>query len=313
MIRERFSVQVRAAGWFYECGAVVQRLARLSVEEKIAGSSPASLAQMLERTCSRSSADRTRFCEDRGHRFKSYREHFLALEGECAGVRSLSRKQVGGQPLGFETSAFRGSDNKWRVNPGGRGLAWKAKRRRKALGSDSSALRSDVTTRCRSSEDRASAFEAERREFDSLRQLFGTQLAPVAQRRRHLSYKEAHHDAGSSPAGSIGSMIKGRQAPGGSGGLFAKECAPSGVRFDSCAFRRRKDYDQDRPISCGRSRPSRESQPPMPLASESAPESLTRGGRVSSTRAARTGNSSTNRPRPPRPVSRAGLRQAEGE
>jgi hypothetical protein len=29
------------------------------------------------------------------------------VEGECAGVRSLFRKQVGGQPLGFETSAFR--------------------------------------------------------------------------------------------------------------------------------------------------------------------------------------------------------------
>ena len=62
-----------------------------------------------------------------------------------------------------------------RVNPGGRGLAWKAKWRRKALGSDSSALRSEVRTtgeniRCRSSADRASAFAGRR--DDSLRQLF---------------------------------------------------------------------------------------------------------------------------------------------
>ena len=172
-------------------------------------------SEMLERTCSRSSADRTRSCDGRGHRFKSCREHFGYLEGECAGARSLFENRSAGNRWGSRPPPSARIDDHRESEPRRPGACLEGKAAPQGTGVR--LLRSPLGSQKNMKTYAVVAQWIERRPSKPsvgssiLSGSFTrTQFAPVAQRRRHLSYKEAHHDAGSSPAGSIVRTDRGR-------------------------------------------------------------------------------------------------------
>ena len=162
--------------------------------------------------------ERTLVCEAKGRAFESPRSH-PKKHGHSGGRmrrgRSLLRTQGGGQPLGFETSAFRSVSVIEESEPRRPGACLEGK----------AALQGTGVRLLRSPLGSQHSARSPRRD-DPLRQHCKDAICsrgPAAtalllqrsiSRRRFESCRE--HDL---------TRQNGRQAPGGSGGIFAKDCA----------------------------------------------------------------------------------------